>query len=161
MNRWADGTPRAGAGLRATSLALLGVFVLQGCYSVTTVEPGALQPGSRVVASLTAEGSQQLAAQVGPRVVAVEGVLDQATPSQLSLRLVRTEGTNQVSTFWNQEEVIVPRPVIAQLSERRLNRPRSFLVAGMIVGGALLAATLAGGVLTGDGGDGPDPSPVN
>ncbi len=161
MNRLADGGPRAGAGLRATSLALLGVFLLQGCYTVKAVEePGGPRPGSRVVASLTADGSQQLASQVGPRVVAVEGVLDEATPSELSLRLVRTEGANQVSTFWNQEEVSIPRPAIAQLRERRLDRPRSYLVAGLIVGGAALAAVLTRGIFAGDDGGGPIPTPT-
>jgi hypothetical protein len=161
MNRSADGAPRAGAGLRATSLALLGVFALQGCYSVKAVEAGGPRPGSRVLASLTADGSQQLASQLGPRVVAVEGVLDEATPSVLSLRLVRTEGANQVSTFWNQEEVTIPRPVIAQLRERRLDRTRSYLMAGLVVGAAALAAALTSGVFAGDDGGGIAPPPPN
>jgi hypothetical protein len=161
MNRLAEGAPRTGTGRRATSLALLGVFVLQGCYTVKQVEAGGPRPGSRVVASLTADGSQQLASQVGPRVVAVEGVLDEATPSQLSLRLVRTEGANQVSTFWNQEEVTIPRPAISQLRERTLDRTRSYLMAAVIVGAAALAAVLTRGIFAGDGGGGPIPSPAN
>jgi len=161
MNGLADGARRPRGVLRATSLGLLGVFALQGCYSVKVIEAGGPQPGTRVVASLTADGSQQLASQVGPRVVAVEGVLDEATPSALSLRLVRTEGANQVSTFWNQEEVTIPRPAISQLRERRLDRTRSYLVAGLIVGGAALAAALTRGIFAGDDGGGPIPSPAN
>ena len=111
--------------------------------------------------SLTPDGSQQLASQVGPRVIAVEGVLDQATADQLSLRLVRTEGANQVSTYWNNEEVTVPRPAIALLRERRLDRPKSYLMAGAIVGAALLAGALTSGVFAGDDGGGPNPPPAN
>jgi hypothetical protein len=159
MNRSDDGARRRVP--RGVSLLLLGTFALQGCYSVSAVEPGGPQPGTRVVAALTPDGSQQLASQVGPRVVAVEGVLDEATAERLSLRVVRTEGANQVSTYWNQEEVTIPRQAISQLSQRRLNRPRSYLVAGAIVGTALLAATLFGGVFSGDSPVDPIPPPQN
>jgi hypothetical protein len=159
MNEMRDGKRRAAP--RAVSMLLLGTFALQGCYSVKALEPGGPQPGARVVASLTPDGSQQLASQVGPRVVAVEGVLDEATASALSLRLVRTEGANSVSTYWNQEEVTVPRPAIAMLRERRLDRPRSFAMAAAIVGAALVAATLASGAFSGDDGGGTNPPPAN
>ena len=159
MNRSYDGARRAVP--RGVSLLLLGAFALQGCYSVSAVDPAGPQPGTRVVASLTPDGSQQLASQVGPRVIAVEGVLDEATAERLSLRVVRTEASNQVSTYWNQEEVTIPRPAIAQLRQRRLDRTRSYLVAGAIVGGALLIATLFGGVFDGDSPVDPIPPPPN
>jgi len=159
MNGTREGARRAG--WRGVSLLLLGVWALQGCYSVTAVQPGGPQPGARVVAQLTPDGSQQLASQVGPRVIAVEGVLDQATADHLSLRMVRTEGANQVSTYWNNEEVSVPRPAIALLRERRLDRTRSYLMAGAIVGAALLAGALASGVFAGDEGPGTNPPPAN
>jgi hypothetical protein len=159
MNGTSEGARRAGP--RGVSLLLLGVWALQGCYSVRAVEPGGPQPGSRLVAQLTPDGSQQLASQVGPRVIAVEGVLDQATADQLSLRLVRTEGANQVSTFWNNEEVAIPRPAIALLRERRLDRTRSYLVAGAIVGAALLAGALTSGLFSTDEGGGGNPPPAN
>lgn len=145
----------------SVSAVLLGSFLLQGCYSVRAIDAAGPQPGSRVVAQLTPDGSQQMASQVGPRVVAVEGVLDQATPADLSLRLVRTEGANQVSTYWNQEEVTLPRPAISLLRERRLDRPRSFALAAAIVGGALLAATLSHSLFAGDDPPNPNPSPQN
>ena len=159
MNQSFDGGRRAMR--RGASVLLLGSFVLQGCYSVSAVDPAGPQPGTRVVASLTPDGSQQLASQVGPRVIAVEGVLDEATAERLSLRVVRTEASNQVSTYWNQEEVTIPRPAIAQLRQRRLDRTRSYLVAGAIVGGALLIATLFGGVFDGDSPVDPIPPPPN
>ncbi len=159
MNQSFDGAGRALR--RGASLLLLGSFLLQGCYSVSAVDPAGPQPGTRLVASLTPDGSQQLASQVGPRVIAVEGVLDEATAERLSLRLVRTEGANQVSTYWNQEEVNIPRPAIAQLRQRRLDRTRSYLAAGIIVGGALLLASAAGGVFAGDNDGGGGPPPVN
>lgn len=159
MNQSFDGAGRALR--RGGSLLLLGSFLLQGCYSVSAVDAGGPQPGTRLVASLTPDGSQQLAAQVGPRVIAVEGVLDEATAERLSLRLVRTEGANQVSTYWNQEEVSIPRPAIAQLRQRRLDRTRSYLAAGIIVGGALLLAAAAGGAFAGDSDGGGGPPPVN
>ncbi|HET7463577.1 MAG TPA: hypothetical protein VFJ82_20150 [Longimicrobium sp.] len=159
MNRTFEGAGRAR--VRGVSLLLLGAWTLQGCYSVRAVQPGGPQPGSRVVAQLTPDGSQQLASQVGPRVIAVEGVLDQATVDQLSLRLVRTEGANQVSTYWNNEEVSVPRPAIALLRERRLDRTKSYLMAGAVVGAALLAGVLSSGIFTGDEGPGTNPPPAN
>jgi hypothetical protein len=159
MNRSFDGAGRAAR--RGASLLLLGSFLLQGCYSVSAVDPAGPQPGTRLVAALTPDGSQQLASQVGPRVIAVEGVLDEATAERLSLRLLRTEGSNQVSTYWNQEEVSIPRPAIAQLRQRRLDRPRSYLMAGAIVGGALLLASMAGGVFAGGDDNGGGPPPPN
>jgi hypothetical protein len=160
MNKTCDDA-RPRSLIRPVSVLLLGTFLLQGCYSVHAIEAGGPQPGSRVVAQLTPDGSQQMASQVGPRVTAVEGVLDQATAGDLSLRLVRTEGSNQVSTYWNQEEVTIPRPAISALRERRLDKPRSFALAAAIVGGALLAATLSHSIFANDDPVNPNPSPQN
>lgn len=143
-------------------LAVLGwTTVLQaGCYSVRPVAGTELQPGTRVVATLTPEGAEQVAAQVGPRVVGFEAAVGSAAGEQWEMfvyTLVKRDSTEET---WNGERVMVPRAALASVSEKRLDRTRSYLAAGIITVGALL---LARGFQTGffsGGGDGP-PEPPN
>ncbi|HEX5725840.1 MAG TPA: hypothetical protein VFX98_10275 [Longimicrobiaceae bacterium] len=142
-------------------LGLLGwTTVLQaGCYSVHPVADTALTPGTRLVATLTPQGSEQLASQVGPRVVALEGTLVGTQGQEWEVyvnTLVKRDSTEE---HWNGERVVIPRLAIASLSERRLDRTRSYLAAAAITVGALLVARgfQSGLFLGGDGGGGENP----
>jgi hypothetical protein len=144
----------AAAGRRARARAALGLVALAlagACYRAAPVAgPAAAPPGRRVVVSLTAQGTEDLAAQVGPGVVRVEGIVAGAGPDTIALALVRTEQASGVDQLWQRQTVRVPSRLVASVSERRLDRTRSWLTAAGLVALAALAATLLGEAIGGD-----------
>lgn len=136
---------------RATTAAVLSLTVLPGCYrAVPVADPGAMPVGHRLVVSLTPQGTQDLAAQVGPGVVRAEGVVTSAGADTLVLALTRTEQASGVDQLWQRQPVRVPRRLVASVSERRLDRARSWFVAAGFVALAVLSATLLGDAVGGD-----------
>jgi hypothetical protein len=139
--------------LRPVVAALL-LPVMAGCYNVRPLTAPVPEPGARVVATLTDEGSREMAGQVGPRVRAVEGVFQRAVADTLEVDVVRVLQMDGVSSYWNLERVRIPRQAVATVDERLLDTRRSVLAGGAIVAGALLVARTLGPVFTGGGGGG-------
>jgi hypothetical protein len=153
----AGGLRRAIAG--GTLAALLAAQA--GCYTSRPVSAPGPAAGTHVVATLTATGSEELAGEVGPRVGAVEGVVQRSRGDTLELGVVRTIGRNGLATPWLGETVRLPRPVLAELHERTLDRRRSVAAAVLLTAGALLLARAVGGVVGAEG-EGPrEPTPPN
>ncbi len=148
---------------RAAALcsAMLLLLPQAGCYNVHPVATPDAAVGGRVVATLTDAGSVGIASQVGPRIVEVEGVIQQMTADTLHLGVVRTIDRSDIESLWNGETVRVPVSGIGSLRERQLSTRKSVLAAALIVVGALLLATAASGLGVFDGGEGPQPVPPN
>ena len=137
---------------RAVLLVLCLVLApLAACYRAAPLAgPTAAPAGRRVVVSLTAQGTQDLASQLGPGVVRAEGVVIAAAPDGIELALTRTELATGTDQLWQRQRVRVPSAAVAALSERRLDRVRSWLAAAAVVALAALATALVGGELGGD-----------
>ena len=135
----------------ALFLACLSLASLAACYRAAPLAgPAAAPAGRRVVVALTAQGTQDLAAQLGPGVVRAEGVVIAAGADGIELALTRTELATGTDQLWQRQRVRVPPAAVATLSERRLDRARSWLAAAGVVALAALATTLVGGTLGGD-----------
>jgi hypothetical protein len=156
------GRPR-GPLFRAAALcaAMLLLLPQAGCYNVRPVATPDAGVGSRVVAMLTDAGSVGVAGQVGPRVVEVEGVIQQMTADTLQLGVVRTIDRSDIESLWNGETVRIPVSGIQSLRERQLSTRKSVLAAALIVVGALLLAAAASGLGVFDGDGGGQPVPPN
>jgi hypothetical protein len=144
------------AGVTATGLVLL----LGACYverPLTTPVPAAT---TRIVALITDTGGVAMAASLGPGAREVEGVVVGADATSWELQVIRVDYRGGTSTLWNRERVTFPRYTLTNPSERAFNRKKSWIVAGLITGGALLAARLFGALGFG-GGSGGEPPPPN
>lgn len=144
-------------GLRA--LGALGALVsVAACYTqrpVSTPEPAS---ETRIVAAVTDVGIVEMGNAIGPGAVEVEGVIASADASVWQVRLLRVDHRGGRSAVWNRELVSFPRYALTNPRERRLDRTKSWLVAGLITVSAILAARvyhLVGGDDTG----GTDPIP--
>ena len=124
---------------------VVATLLTVGCHRtvpVTTLP----QPGARVTVTLTPLGSGELAAQLGPNVREAEGVVRTVRGDTVELALIRTALATGIDNLWQRQLVAFPRSAVAEVTERRLDRPRSWLAAGVIVGLAVLAAVrLSGG----------------
>lgn len=132
---------------RRTECLSAGVLLLVGalgCYTTGPV-PSAITPGeTRITAQLTPAVGPQLEALIGQNAIAVEGIVAEVRDDEWDLRLVRVDYRNAASVYWNEERVVFPAGTLTAMRERRLDKPRTALVAGGITVGALLVARLAG-----------------
>jgi hypothetical protein len=112
--------------------ALPALMLLGGCYGY--YPPNTPAPVGRDVAvTLTDSGSFALARQVGPSAEAINGrfTADSGNAIVLSVRGVRQRDGNDVG--WRGERLIVPRPLVVKVEERRFSRTRTAVFGGALV----------------------------
>jgi hypothetical protein len=121
------------------------VLSLTGCYTyrpLATSEPAA---GTRISAQLTGTGSRELADQVGPDVLHLEGKVLNADSSGLALEVREIESYRGIRSDWNGEQVRVPREALAGLQERKLSPGGTGIMSGVIVAGLYAVYRILGG----------------
>jgi hypothetical protein len=119
-------------------LGLIWAGFLGGCYGYYQ-PPGGVAPVDRdVLLSLTDSGSVVLASLIGPAGVAISGRLlaDSAESYRVSITSVRARAGFDVG--WNGERILVPRALVAGLTERRFSGSRTAAFGAVTV--AVLAA---------------------
>jgi hypothetical protein len=120
-------------------------LALTACYTyrpLTTAEPAA---GTQVSAQLTGDGSRELAGQVGPDVLHVEGKVLHADSSGLDLEVREIESYRGIRSDWNGEQVRVPRVAVAGIQERKLSPGGTGIMSGVIVAGLYAVYRILGG----------------
>lgn len=141
--------------VRAAAFAL-GALVLSGCYTYVPLTTPSPQPGTRVSADLTRDGTDSLAGYLGRNVVNVDGRVMAAGADTISLSVVSVTTSNGESSDWQGETVTIPQSMISRLSERRLARGSTALLVGGVIVLFVAAAKALGGALGGSGnGQGP------
>jgi hypothetical protein len=129
------------------------LLLLGGCYGY--YPPSSPAPvGREVELTLSDSGSFVLAQRVGPSAAAIEGryAADSANSILLSVTGVRQRNGDGVD--WRGERVLVPRPLVIKLEERRFSRGRTALFAGAVAVGLLTARQALGGLGGSSGGSG-------
>lgn len=127
------------------------------CYKHVPVAAPALS--TRIIAQVTDTGSVVMANAIGSAATEVEGVIAGVTDAAWRLQLVRVDHRGGMSSLWQREEVAFPRIALTNVREKRLDKKRSWLVAGALTAGVVLVSKAFGGVLTGGSDDGGTPPP--
>jgi hypothetical protein len=138
--------------MRVSRAAAVALPLLAGCYSTVPVDLSKHAVGRRVAVELTSAGARAVAPTLGAGVVGLEGRITRAGADSLELSLERVTLSAGGGAPWQGQRVAVARAIVARVGERRLDRRRSWAVAG----GALLAA-VAAGIGFGSGGTGSVP----
>lgn len=136
---------------RAVAAGLLLLPGPTGCYSNVPVWTGTPAAGRQVTVTLTDAGRTTLADELGPGARRLTGLL---VSLEDSVYVVDVSAVEYVSgsdpTRWNGERIRVGRQYVGGVSERRLSRSRSWLMAGLAVATVALVSTIA---ITGYGSD--------
>ncbi len=154
---------RSGAGgarARWASVSLLVACFLSGCYSVTPVPPTGPAPGARIRAELTREGAERMASEIGSGVTWVDGFAARVGAREWEISMVRARMKGGADVVWNREVVSFPVETMGPVTERRLQKRRSYAAAGFVTAAVFLAGRLFGDSLFPGGDDGtPPPTP--
>ncbi len=127
--------------LRSTTLAVLALASpLGACFSYNQVAVGsATPPNVDVRVAIDPASSNLIVSSVGPRVQELEGRTVAADDSTLTVAvrtITRTPGSEE---NWNGDAVRLPKAAIARVERRRLDPIRTGLIAGGVIGAAILA----------------------
>lgn len=116
-----------------TRVALVaGLTFATACHDRIALGFTTPAPETRVIASLTDIGAQQMAGKIGPAATEIEGFIESATDSVWRIRLTRVDQLGGYSSIWKQELVDFPRSALNAPVERRLNKKKSWLMAGAV-----------------------------
>ncbi len=132
--------------------------VSTACYTRSPITTAAPPPSTRIIARLTDSGVVEMARSIGTGAYEIEGVIAEADPTVWKLHLTRVEQRTGSSIVWNRELVSFPRYALTDASEKRFDRTRSWMAAGLVAAGAILAAA-AFGALGADEENNPPPPP--
>lgn len=144
---------------RSLVFAIGAVPLLAACYVERPLATPVPVATTRIVAQITDTGGVAMAGTLGPGAREVEGVVVGADGTAWDLQVIRVDYRGGTSTLWNRERVTFPRYALTNASERAFNRKKSWIVAGLITGSALLAARLFGALGFGGSGGGEPPPP--
>lgn len=147
---------RRSAVVPACAFALLATTT--GCYRLHAVDAGASTAGKEVVLELSDRGSTELAPQLGAELRAVSGRVLTFRDHEYTVGVTQTRNRSGLETIWRNEAVSIRSEHVRSVSERRLDKRRSWLVAGLSVLGVVGLAEAFGvdsgldGLLGGRGG---------
>jgi hypothetical protein len=128
---------------------LLAAAATGACYTYRPVEGAQPAQGHAIRLDLNAEGTDRLARQLGPRISQLEGrvaAID-ADTMRFLVRVARTP--DLIESYFKDDTVSLPRTAISSISERRLSAGQTVAVSGLLVAGAIGAAS----ALSGDDGN--------
>jgi len=139
------------------ALLAIALASLPGCYVQRPLTAASPQPQTRIVAQVTDSGAAGLRGELGPDVRAVEGVIASADATAWSLDLIKVTHLDGRSILWNRERVSFPLGSLSHVTEKRLDKTKSFAAAGIVVAMAVIATQVFNLV----GADSPpEPGPV-
>lgn len=124
--------------------------VLCGCYESVPIQLSTVQPGTKIRVTLTDAGTDSLARYLGPGVQTVDGKLISTDESKLALGVNSISMRSGQDQYWKGETVAIPRSALATVQQRKVNKPKSLLLGGVLI--AALASLRLSGVVGGNSG---------
>ncbi len=128
-----------------TRFVLGAAMSLAACYTYRPLSTPAPEPGTRVSAQLTGQGSRDLAGQIGPDVLHVEGEVVEADSGGVGLVVREIESYRGIRSDWQGEQVRLPRAAVAGIQERKLSPGGTGLMGGVIAAGLYAIYRVMGG----------------
>ena len=128
-----------------------------GCYTLVPVANTGIPAGATVALDINDAGRVALGGTMGPEIGQVEGRLVEQTSSAyvVSVNAVRMLRTN-AEQAWTGERVTIPTEHVRSVSERRLSKGRTAIIAGAATGALAYIITRS---ITGSGQEAPGKTP--
>jgi hypothetical protein len=131
---------------RQISLTLVASLLAGGgCYDYAAVRPEATAPGQIMRVDLSPVGTSRLASLVGPYAARMEGVVQAADDSTLTLSVREVVRQNGVPETWSGERVRLASGDMNVAERRAFSRARTAAVSVLALGAATIAAVASHG----------------
>lgn len=125
-------------------LACAPLLITASCYRLTATEGGAPAVGRELVLELSDRGALELAPQLGAQLRSVTGRVNAFGDDGYRVAVTQTNSRGGVETLWRGEEAAIRRDYVLSVAERRLDKRRSWIVAGLSALGVILAGEAFG-----------------
>lgn len=136
--------PLPARSLRAFLALVLLVPHLTGCYHYVTVSSTAITERDEVLLGVTDLGRVELAEPVGPGVQRLGGRLMERTDTSFVLSVLSVKYMDLPQPVrWRGERLEIRRDLTSEIQQRRLSRPRTWIMVGLVVAGGVLASRVA------------------
>jgi hypothetical protein len=133
-------------------LACVTLTLSLACQTYSAIPLAAVRPGNNVKMTVTNEGSLAVAPIVGRDIQSVEGRVTAIDTSSVSLLVESVNRGTDASERVDISTVRLAPAAITATELRRVDKPKSFLVAGLItIGAVLIAQGVANGGIFGLG----------
>jgi hypothetical protein len=114
--------------------ALLPALVA-GCYTYAPLSALEPVPETQVALVLSDVGRVGAGTSMGPGIARVEGALIGSTDSEYTLRIAGVTDIRGRENRWSGEQVSLRRTWVGNAYERRLSKPRTYLLVGVLTAG--------------------------
>jgi len=144
-------------------LAVLALSGLQtACYSFVPAQPEGLVGGRQARVQLSIDGTRDLAANLGPEVRVITGVVERSSADSVVLQIRELQLVDGQTTTSSGTTVAIARRHIADL-RRQVSSPAKTAIAVGVAVGAIVIVYVAARPRGNQGeiiGPGPNPNPV-
>ena len=123
---------------RATLLMSVLALTASACYRQIPSEGGAPAVGRELVLELSPRGAIELAPQLGAQLRSVTGQVTDFQYNAYRVSISQTNSTSGIETLWRGEAASIPRDFVVSVSERELDKGRSWIVGGLSALGVAL-----------------------
>lgn len=139
---------------RAVIAAVLLLLHVSSCYHYVPANSTALPIGASVLIGINDQGRIALMEPIGPGVRRLGGQVVASTDTTVVMAVNGVDYIDlETTVHWAGDRVMLSRSYINDVQERRFSKGRTWLMAGVVVVGAILASTLAISGFGSEGGD--------
>ncbi len=140
--------------MRSVARVCFALVLSGACYRYTPTPNAAPVSGDVVRFDLTTAGIGRMSSVLGRDAVAVEGSILAVDDTSYVMSVSGTrQRENQSKLSWAGERVVIPRSAVQSMERRSLDRKKTWLVAGLVVLGAIAAKAVISGFEALAGGD--------
>ena len=140
--------------MRPVARVSFALVLASACYRYTASSNATPISGDVVRLDLTTAGMERLSRVLGRDAVAVEGSILTVDDTSYVMAVSGTrQRENQSTLSWAGDRVVIPRSAVQSTERRSLDSKKTWLVAGLIVLGAIAAKVIISGFDAFAGGD--------
>lgn len=140
--------------MRSVARVCFALVLASACYRYTGSPNTAPSSGDVVRLDLTTAGIERLSRVLGRDAVAVEGSILTVDDTSYVMAVSGTRQRETQSTLsWAGDRVVIPRSAVQSIERRSLDKKKTWLVAGLVVLGAIAAKVIISGFDVFAGGD--------
>lgn len=140
--------------MRSVARVCFALLLTGACYRYTPAGNATPASGDIVRLDLTTAGMGRMSSVLGRDAVAVEGSILAVDDTSYVMSVSGTRQRETQSTLsWAGDRVVIPRNAVQSIERRSLDKKRTWLVAGLVVLGAIATKVIISGFDALAGGD--------